>query len=211
METIIVAPPDEGVVVDPMVWFCSPGPFELEIGSGKGGFLLSRAKADPRVRLLGIEWANRYFRYAADRMARWQATNVRVMRTDARTLVMHHLPPACISVLHLYHPDPWPKRRHHKRRLVQSDFVAAAVQALEPAGRWLLQSDHVEYFEQMARLLGERPELAEVSWDQACCPVDPEWGGTNYEIKYTREGRPIYRAAYVRCSGEQVSPRGRRR
>ena len=62
-------------------------------------------------------------------MARRGVDNVRVMRTDARYLVQNHLPDACVSVLHLYHPDPWPKKRHHKRRLVQADFVRAVVRA----------------------------------------------------------------------------------
>ena len=198
VENIIIEPPAEGVVVDPMAWFDSPGPFELEIGCGKGGFLLSRARAHPEIRLLGIEWANKYFRYCADRMARWGLSNVRVMRTDARYFVMQHLPPASVSVLHLYHPDPWPKKRHHKRRLVQDDFVEAALRVLIPGGRWLVQSDHEEYFTQTRDLLGRRTELAEVPWDDAAVETDPDWGGTNFEIKYAREGRAIHRAAYRR-------------
>lgn len=106
IEDIIVDPPLEDGLIDPMSWFASPGPFEIEIGCGKGGFLLSRAQASPDVRLLGIEWANKYFQFCADRMARWELTNVRVMRTDAKHFIIHHLPEACVSVLHVYHPDP---------------------------------------------------------------------------------------------------------
>ncbi len=199
IENIIVEAPEEGVVVDPMGWFESPGPFELEIGCGKGGFLLSRARAHPEIRLLGIEWANKYFRFCADRMARWGLNNVRVMRTDAKFFVMRHLPPGCVSVLHLYHPDPWPKKRHHKRRLVQEDFVEAAVRALGEEGRWLVQSDHEEYFTQIRELLGRRTELAEIPWEDMAVETDPDWRGTNFEIKYAREGRTIYRALYSRA------------
>lgn len=197
MEDIIVEPPIDEGLVDPMAWFDSPGPFEVEVGCGKGGFLLSRAKADPGVRLLGIEWANKYFRFCADRMARWQMTNVRVMRADARDFLMRKLPPACVAALHLYHPDPWPKKRHHKRRLVQPDFVEAVVKLLEPGGRWLIQSDHAEYFDQITRLIGAHPEFKSVPWEQARSRVEPEWAGTNYEVKYTRDGRRILRAAYT--------------
>ena len=196
IENIIVEPPAEGIVVDPMAWFDSPGPFELEIGCGKGGFLLSRARAHPEIRLLGIEWANKYFRFCADRMARWGLTNVRVMRTDAKYFVMQHLPPASVSVLHLHHPDPWPKKRHHKRRLVQDDFAEAAIRALTPSGRWLIQSDHEDYFTQIRDLLGRRPELKEVPWEDAAVETDPDWRGTNFEVKYVRDGRAIHRAAY---------------
>ena len=196
---IVVEPPAEGEIIDPMSWFDTPGLFELEIGCGKGGFLLSRATTNPHIRMLGIEWANKYFRSCADRMARRGVANVRVMRADAKEFVMRHLPPACVTVLHLYHPDPWPKKRHHKRRLVQDDFVAAAVRALTPDGRWLVQSDHEEYFTQIRDVLGRRPELTEVPWDAAAVEDDPDWRGTNYEIKYAREGRVIRRAAYRRC------------
>jgi tRNA (guanine-N7-)-methyltransferase len=195
MEDIMVEPPADGEVVDPMVWFDSPGPFELEIGCGKGGFLLSRGRAHPEIRLLGIEWANKYYKYAADRMARWKLENVRVMRTDAKIFVMHHLPAACIDVLHIYHPDPWPKKRHHKRRLIQPPFVEAAIRSMKAGARLLIQTDHPEYFEQIRAVLAGHEALHEIDWEQAGYMPDADWGGTNYEIKYAREGRKIFRIA----------------
>jgi tRNA (guanine-N7-)-methyltransferase len=195
---IVVEPPADGEIVDPMGWFDSPGPFEIEIGCGKGGLLLSRARAHPHLRMLGIEWASKYFRFCADRMARWGLTNVRVMRMDAKFFVLHHLPPACVSVLHLYHPDPWPKKRHHKRRLVQPDFVEATVRALMPGACWLIQSDHAEYFEAIRDLLGGHSELKPVLWEDVEANPGDDWEGTNFEVKYAREGRAINRVAYVR-------------
>lgn len=196
LEDIIVDPPDDGIVVDPVTWFDSPGPLEIEIGSGKGGFLLGRAVANPQLRLLGIEWANKYFRYAADRMARRKVENVRMMRTDAAHFFQHHLPPHCVSALHVYHPDPWPKARHHKRRLIQPVFIEAALLALKPGAFWLVQSDHEEYFEEIRGLLDNHPRLGGVTWEETGVDAGEDWAGTNFEIKYTREGRTIYRAAY---------------
>lgn len=196
IDDIILPPPEDGIVLNVAALFDSPGPFEIEIGCGKGGFLLSRARAHPEVRLLGIEWANKFYEYAADRMARWDVTNVRLLRTDAKHFFLRHLPPACVSVLHLYHPDPWPKKRHHKRRLVQADFMEAALRALLPGGRWLVQSDHAAYFEQIHTLLDAHPSLSRIENADARAFAGPEWGGTNFEIKYAREGRAIYRAAY---------------
>ncbi|MCH7840771.1 MAG: tRNA (guanosine(46)-N7)-methyltransferase TrmB [Planctomycetes bacterium] len=198
VEEIMVEPPAEGQVVDPMAWFESPGPLEIEIGCGKGGFLLNRARVHPEIRMLGIEWANKYYRYCADRMARWGVRNVRVMRTDAKFLVLHHLPPGCVSVLHLYHPDPWPKKRHHKRRLVQMEFAQAVVRMLVPGGKWFIQSDHEEYFQQIHEVLGACAGLEEISWDEDETQPGPDWAGTNFEIKYAREGRTIHRIAYRR-------------
>ena len=90
MESVICMAPEEGEWFSPADAFGCDGPFELEIGCGKGGFLLRRAKNHPELNLLGIEWANKYFKFAADRMARWGLTNVRVMRADARHFVIHH-------------------------------------------------------------------------------------------------------------------------
>lgn len=200
LERIKVPAPNEGQIIDPRLWFDAPLPVELEIGCGKGGFLLHRARATPGVGFVGIEWANKIYEYAADRMARWGLSNVRILRTDARAFVMRHLAPACLSALHLYHPDPWPKKRHHKRRLVQDDFAAAAVRALLPGAEWLVQSDHQEYFDQIRAVLGRAVGLVEISWDEAQCKAAEDWSGTNFEVKYTREGRAIYRAAYRRIA-----------
>lgn len=196
LRDIIVEPPADGEVVDPVRWFDSPGPLEIEIGCGKGGFLLNRATAHPHLRLLGIEWANKYFRYCADRMMRWGLRNVRVMRTDARHFFIHHVASASVSTLHVYHPDPWPKKRHHKRRLIRPDFVDAAVRALRPGGFWLLQTDHREYYEVIRAMLDDRNGLAEIAWDQAGVSSGADWTGTNFEVKYVRDGRPIHRVAY---------------
>ena len=199
-DSIMVEPPGEGEIVDPLSWFDTPGRFELEIGCGKGGFLLARARANPGIRLLGIEWANKFYKHTADRMARRGVENVRVMRTDARWLVQNHLPDACLNVLHLYHPDPWPKQRHHKRRLVQPDFAAAVARVLKPHGRWCIQTDHAEYFEWIREIVTAQPRLERIDWEDTASDDDAEWSGTNFEVKYLREGRSIYRLACRRCA-----------
>ena len=175
--------------------FSRDAPVELEIGSGKGGFLLDQARIHPERNYFGVEWANKYFRYAADRMRRWGMTNVRLIRTDASYLVGQKLPPASLGALHIYHPDPWPKKRHHKRRLFKPEFVEAAVRALRPGARWAIQTDHAEYFQTICSLLTDRPDLEPADF------ADPEYGApdarteTNFEVKYLREGRDIHRLA----------------
>ena len=197
-EAIMVDPPADGEIVNPMDWYDAPGPFEVEIGCGKGGFLLHRAQQHPQVRLLGIEWASKYYRFAADRMARWQLTNVRVMRTDARHFLINHLPPQSVSVLHVYHPDPWPKKRHHKRRLIQPDFVDSVARVLQRGGLWLFQTDHQEYYEFTRSVLDVDAAFERIPWEETGVDPGSEWSGTNFEVKYKREGRSIYRASYRR-------------
>jgi len=179
---------------NPADLFDSPGPVELEVGIGKGGFLLEQAKARPNVNFFGIEWSKAYYRYAADRFVRWGLTNVRVMRTDARAFVEVWLAPACVQAMHAYFPDPWPKKRHHKRRFFRPRTVEAVVRSLLPGGHLYTATDYVEYFDIIRELLLGRADLVEVEF-----PTDfgqpGEVVGTNYERKYVREGRTIYRLA----------------
>ena len=198
MADIIAEPPGMREVFDPRDLFPDGRPIELEIGCGKGGFLLRRARQCPGRGFVGLEWANKYFKYAADRMARWGITNVRIMRTDARHLFVHQMAADCLAALHVYHPDPWPKKRHHKRRLFTEAFVAKAVAALQPDARWAIQTDYAEYFDWIRAQVDPRPELVEIPYDDPTFGIIDEEAGTNYEIKYLREGRPIYRVAYRR-------------
>lgn len=196
--TIEVQAESLGEPADLVTLFGQVGPIELEIGCGKGGFLLRQARAHPDRNYLGIEWANKFYKFAADRMARWGITNVRIFRTDARHFVIHRLPPSILSALHVYHPDPWPKKRHHKRRLFSPEFVEAAIRVLRPGGRLAVQTDHAEYAEVIRERLCARSEFEPMPFD------DPDYGTvkerteTNFEIKYLREGRPIYRFAFRR-------------
>lgn len=195
---VIVLPPAEGKIVDPRDWFTDRGPLELEIGCGKGGFLLERARAHPELQFLGIEWANKFFLFAADRMVRWKVPNVRLMRTDAKVFVFRHLAADCLSALHLYHPDPWPKKRHHKRRLVQAGFACAAARCLRSQARWYIQSDHQEYFMEIKASLEAHPDFRGLGPEETQAAFGPSWAGTNYEKKYRAEGRAIFRAVYER-------------
>jgi tRNA (guanine-N7-)-methyltransferase len=173
-------------------------PVELEIGTGKAAFLLRRARAVPEHNFLGLEWAGEFYRYAVDRMQRWKMPNVRLLRSDASHFVRFTCPRTSLTALHVYHPDPWPKRRHWKRRLFQPAFVDAAVECLVPGGHWAVQTDHAEYFEVIATLLRAHAGLVEVPFDDPRFGVESARVTTNFETKYLREGRQIYQIAVQR-------------
>jgi tRNA (guanine-N7-)-methyltransferase len=131
--------------LDPRRWFARPERrFEIEIGCGKGTFILETAKANPEVNFLGIEWAREFYLYAADRVRRAQLANVRMLRTDASELLRWRVESGIAHVVHLYFSDPWPKRKHHKNRVVQHRFLAEVWRVLRPGGELRIVTDHDE-------------------------------------------------------------------
>lgn len=178
--------------------FGNDRPVEVEIGSGKGGFLVQAAQARPEHNFLGIEYVLKFALYVADRAVRHGLTNVRVLSADASHLFIHRVPPGSIDVLHVYHPDPWPKKRHHKRRLFQPAFVEAAIRALKPAGRWYIQTDHAEYFEAIRPLLMERPDLEPIDFASQASEAAPAVLQTNFAVRYGQGGESIYQLAFRR-------------
>lgn len=132
---------------DPREWFKDPSrPLEIEIGSGKGGFLLKQAALEPATNFLGIEWAAEFYAYTADRVRRRGLPNVRVLRADATEFLRWRCPGGIVRVIHLYFSDPWPKKRHHKKRVVQDAFLADAHRVLEPGGEIRIVTDHDGYW-----------------------------------------------------------------
>lgn len=134
--------------LDPREWFVDPSQrFELEIGSGKGAFLVQQAELEPETNFLGIEWAGEFASYTADRIRRKREnegthTNVRVLNSDAAQFLQWRCPSAIIDVLHLYFSDPWPKNKHHKKRVIQHQTLHDIWRCLKPGGELRVVTDH---------------------------------------------------------------------
>jgi tRNA (guanine-N7-)-methyltransferase len=168
----------------------------IEIGTGKGTFLLHEAKARPEVNFLGIEWANQFYRFAVDRIGRWGLTNVRIIRTDAESFLAQHVPPDSVECFHIYFPDPWPKKRQHKKRIFQRSHVVVLVRCLVPNGEIRIATDHSDYFSyitQVAELSSN--ELEPVEFKRPGGATEGELTGTNYERKYIKDKRTIHTLA----------------
>lgn len=188
---------DVAPLIDPRDWFGERASLslEIEIGSGKGTFLVQQAPQQPDVNFLGIEWAGEFFRYAADRVRRNGVPNVRLLRADAVEFVRHRCPDAICTVIHLYFPDPWPKKRHHKRRSIQDQSLRDFHRILQPGGELRIVTDHDEYWEWILEHVARAEALftREPFAPPAAGSSDgPELVGTNFERKYRREGRPFH-------------------
>lgn len=189
--------------LDPRAWFAREArdhPLDLEIGSGKGTFLVQQAKLFPEVNYLGIEWARAFWLHAADRVRRHDLHHIRVLRTDAAAFIRHHATAGCFRQAHIYFPDPWPKSRHHKRRLIQADFLRALHRTLAPlnaddadAGQVRIATDHEDYFQWMQEHAAQVTDLFEVlPFDPPASAGEGELAGTNFERKYRKEGRAFH-------------------
>lgn len=196
--------------LDPREWFDDPArPFEVEIGSGKGTFLLHRAEANPATNFLGIEWAKEFWAYAADRFRRRGLRNVRLLRADAVEFLRWRMPDGIVRVIHLYFSDPWPKKRHHKRRVVQDRFLEEARRVLAPCGEVRIVTDHEEYWQWMEQhfarwaptaTTGDPGPFERRPFEASASAGLGEVVGTNYERKFAREGR-MFHAATLRLRG----------
>jgi tRNA (guanine-N7-)-methyltransferase len=172
------------------------GAVHIDIGTGKASFLLNEARAHPHVNFFGIERARRYYRYAVDRIGRWGLKNIRIIRTDAVYFLTDFIPDDSVDCFHIYFPDPWPKKRHHKRRFFRPTNLEHLLRALKGGGQLKIATDHAEYFEQIKKLIAEEGDrLAETEFLPAAGAEAGEWIGTNFERKYIKQNMPIYTLA----------------
>ncbi|QDU84275.1 tRNA (guanine-N(7)-)-methyltransferase [Planctomycetes bacterium Pla163] len=196
-EPVDFAPPavEPGRTPPRLVWnelFERPAPVELEIGSGKGTFLVQEAAARPESNFFGIEYMKKYSYYGADRCRRAGLSNVRTFAGDAVGFVTDRIPDASVRIVHVYHPDPWPKARHHKRRIVRAETLAQFERILEPGGELRVVTDHPEYAEWIAGVLATS-SMPEIAYTRPASAGEDELVGTNFERKYKlRDGRPLF-------------------
>ncbi len=194
--SVVLKPEDLDGKTDFSRVFGRTAPLHIEIGTGRSTFLLNQARAQPKLNFLGIERAAGYYRYAVDRIGRWSVSNVRIIRTDATSFLADFVQDNSVECFHVYFPDPWPKRRHHKRRFFCSPNLEQMLCCLKPNGIIKVATDHIAYFEQIQTVLAVYDhQLEEVDFLSAAGAEQGEWTGTNFERKYLREQRPIYTIA----------------
>jgi tRNA (guanine-N7-)-methyltransferase len=192
--------PDPPTRLDWRAVFGNEHPVEVEVGFGKGLFLVTAAPACPDVNFLGIEISRKYQLFTANRLAKRGLRNVRLVKADAREFLRDFVPAESCQAVHVYFPDPWWKKRHQKRRLFTPEFAMQCERVLRPAGRLYVVTDVADYFGVITELVAQHTRLRPLPPPEPKDPAHDLDYLTNYERKFRKEGRPIYRQAYERLA-----------
>ena len=131
--------------------FPRAGSLEVDIGCGDGAFLVARAEQFPERNFLGLEKLAGRVRRGCKKASRLGLTNVRFLRIESAYAIQYLLPPASVDIVHLLFPDPWPKKKHRRRRIVTADFLALVQRVLVPNGRFRIATDQEHYLPRCAR------------------------------------------------------------
>lgn len=170
-----------------------PGrPLEIDLGCGDGSFLVEMARHYPERDFIGVERLLGRVRKVCRKITRAGLQNARVLRLESRYVVEWLLPPATVSRLHLLCPDPWPKVRHHRRRLIQPDFLTAVRRVLEPGGEFLFMTDHEDYFRWAEEIVRMADGFERLPWEEDTF----FYPKTDFQLQWEAEGKTMWR---LRC------------
>lgn len=181
------------------------GRIQIEVGAGKGRFLIRAAESDPASSWVGLERRWSTLSLAVERIVARGLTNALYVRCDAMEVLRRFIPPASVAAFHVYYPDPWWKKRHRKRRVFSPEFIADLARGLRAEGELRVATDVAEYYEEILERIGEsglfeRMVEGEESWGDDSEPL------TSYEAKYVRQGRRPLRAAFRRGAAAAPPP-----
>jgi tRNA (guanine-N7-)-methyltransferase len=188
--------PDTPGCLDWQTVFGNTGPVEVEVGFGKGLFLLTAAQACPGVNFLGIEIARKYQLFTATRLAKRELRNVRLAKADARQFLHDHVASGSCQAVHVYFPDPWWKKRHLKRRVFTPEFVSQCERVLRSGGHLHAITDVEDYFRMITELVGAYSRLQALLSPEVHDPAHDLDYLTNFERKFHKQGKKIYRITY---------------
>ncbi|WP_102141477.1 tRNA (guanosine(46)-N7)-methyltransferase TrmB [Mycobacterium sp. QGD 101] len=177
--------------LDTVTWFGREAPVVLEIGCGAGTSTLAMAQAEPHLDVVAVEVYKRGLAQLLSAIDREGVTNIRLIRGDGVDVLEHMFGPASLTGVRVFFPDPWPKARHHKRRLLQPATVALIADRLRPGGILHAATDHAGYAEQIAEVGDAEPRLQRVTATTAALPISVQRPVTKYENKAQTAGSEV--------------------
>ncbi|HEY3760779.1 MAG TPA: tRNA (guanosine(46)-N7)-methyltransferase TrmB [Verrucomicrobiae bacterium] len=171
--------------------FTKPQPLEVELGCGDASFLVEYARRNPGKNFIGVERLLGRIAKLDRKGRRAGLTNLRGVRIESSYFLKYLLPAHSASALHIYFPDPWPKKRHHKYRLINEEFPALAHNALLPDGTVYLRTDDADYFAQMTEVFGAAKNFRKIETPDTLAGIL-----TDFERDFNAKGIPTLSAAY---------------
>ncbi len=174
--------------------FGNASPVELEIGCGKGKFLVARAIENPGINFLGIDRVSKFMNIGKTRAQKRALPNIHFIRAEARAYLIGAIQAASVSIFHFYFSDTWPKRRHQTRRIFTDEFLRLLHARLVPGGLVEIATDDKDYFTAMKKTIAATSELWENVRETVNGRILDGMNKTSYELKWAAEGRPLYYA-----------------
>ena len=171
--------------------FPQPQPLEVELGCGDASFLIEYARRNPAKNFIGVERLLGRIQKLDKKGRRGGLTNIRGVRIESAYFLEFLLPPQCATALHIYFPDPWPKKRHRRHRSINEKFPALARAALVPGGTVFLRTDDADYFSQMNEVFAAAKEFAKTETPLSLAEIT-----TDFEREFNSQGIPTLHAAF---------------
>ena len=202
--------PENDTSFRPQTVFPRPGqPLVLEIGCGIGDFILPLAASRPELNFLAIDIYNQGCLKTCRKVDAAGLDNVRVMRIEARHLIARYLDPWSLAAIYINCPDPWPKKRHRERRLVNADFLDVVRFALKPGGELFFASDVADYAEEVTALIVAECGFTRLTPEPYCTELQPDYPISKYMRRFLELGQPIHFVRLRRQNHEVEPPQER--
>lgn len=182
--------PEGPLAIDSL--FQEQQPVTLEIGFGNGHSFVEMAAAEPNRNFMGIEVHSPGVGQALRLSGERELTNVKIIRDDAVEILKHCIPDKSLDCIQLFFPDPWHKKRHFKRRIVQSDFVDLLADKLSSGGRFHIATDWLPYAEWVVKVMKEKPRFTNMAKEGVYCERPASRPLTKFEQRGIKKGHGVY-------------------
>jgi len=196
--TCVFTPPSLTATLDLSEMFDSARPLEVDVGCGKGRFLAARAASQRDANFIGMDHQLSRIRRTDRKLVRAGLNNARLLRVEASYALHWLIPGGSVRAYYILFPDPWPKRRHHRRRLFSPDFLDDMDRTLAPDGVMHAATDDADYFEAIGKLFAADARYAGT---EPFLPTDEE--RTDFELLFTGKGKKVYRCSFRRADGSR--------